>query len=189
MTDQLLDLLNDIKLSEGIHETRESGMCAMEAAAYIMGLPHSETPACVAPNLAMAFGDLNDVADDEQRQRLKYLLPRAIGTGFTNPTLADCRVECRRGEAYSDLLEYIRVEAESFDFDEAYRLLVAVIEAGEDSSPADDSTRRSLPPAQQQTSATRRKAPACPTSSSTRGPGSGPESDPPGVSRTANAPR
>ena len=78
------DAIAGIRLAPGSHRTPESGMCLLEAAAYIAGEPHSDHPDCVCPVLA-AFGrSWNDSLDDEARNRiLKPFLPRLVGTRST----------------------------------------------------------------------------------------------------------
>lgn len=68
-------------LSNGGHENRMSGVCAMEYAAYLAGEPHSADPKCVSGILSEFFICLNDSArSDEERQRLRPYLTRCIGT-------------------------------------------------------------------------------------------------------------
>lgn len=38
-----------LTLHEGAHKDPADGMCAMEAAAWIAGEPHSDHPACACP--------------------------------------------------------------------------------------------------------------------------------------------
>lgn len=85
------DAIDSIRLASGSHRTPESGLCLLEAAAYIAGEPHSDHPDCVCPVLA-AFGrSWNDSLDDEARNRiLKPFLPRLVGTRST-PEVQDAR--------------------------------------------------------------------------------------------------
>jgi hypothetical protein len=86
VTDKQLALLELVKLQSGGHSDQEEGMCAMEALAFIAGVPHSDRPACCSPSLTSAMQRLNDSADsDEQRQRLKELLPQVLNTAPRNP--------------------------------------------------------------------------------------------------------
>ena len=67
-------------VAKGAHSDPATGMCLLEAAAYIAGEPHSDHPVCVDVALA-AFGrPFNDRLDDEERQLLKPLIPMLVGT-------------------------------------------------------------------------------------------------------------
>jgi hypothetical protein len=68
------------RLSVGSHETAESGLCAMEAVAWLEGLPHSDHPACTCPIFGVYVRVLSDTLPDDQRQRLLNYLPRLVGT-------------------------------------------------------------------------------------------------------------
>lgn len=76
--------LDSIRLSYGGHESREEGMCLLEAVAFVAGEPHTDNPQCVCPTLA-AFGrSWNDALSDEDRNRLlRPFIPRLIGTRST----------------------------------------------------------------------------------------------------------
>lgn len=74
------NILDKIELKAGSHASRDEGVCFMEAAAYIAGLPHSDRPACTNPVVAEYARCLNDSMPDDQRQRLKELLPLAATT-------------------------------------------------------------------------------------------------------------
>ena len=52
MTERDVTFLGPLSLEKGAHK-RGSGMCAMEAAAYIAGEPHSDHPVCVSPVIAV----------------------------------------------------------------------------------------------------------------------------------------
>ena len=41
--------LADVPLKKGAHSSPDAGMCALEAAAWIAGEPHSDHPECVCP--------------------------------------------------------------------------------------------------------------------------------------------
>lgn len=75
-----LDALATLTLKNGSHPDPESGLCVMEAAAWVAGEPHSDHPACVSPVLAMFMRRWNDDLDGEGRQKLKAFVPRVIGT-------------------------------------------------------------------------------------------------------------
>ncbi len=51
-------------LKHGAHDTREEGMCLLEAVAYIAGEPHSDAPACACDVLAKYGRSLNDAMGD-----------------------------------------------------------------------------------------------------------------------------
>ncbi len=74
-----------IDLRKGSHTTREAGVCAMEAAAWLAGEPHSDQPECACPVIAAFVIAWNDaLPTDEDRNRiLKPFIPRLIGTRST----------------------------------------------------------------------------------------------------------
>ena len=74
--------LESIRLLSGAHESRDDGMCLLEAVACVAGEPHTDHPQCVCPVLA-AFGrGWNDGLenDDEREKWLKPFLTRLVGT-------------------------------------------------------------------------------------------------------------
>lgn len=72
--------LTTIRLDAGGHNTRDEGLCLLEAVAWVAGEPHTDQPACVSPVLG-AFGRrLNDVLPDDKRQQLTPLIQRLPGT-------------------------------------------------------------------------------------------------------------
>ena len=77
-----LDHLGDLTLKKGAHGARDNGLCAMEAAAWMAGEPHSDHPACVSPVIAAFMREWNDdLPSDEDRDRLlKPLLPLTLNT-------------------------------------------------------------------------------------------------------------
>jgi hypothetical protein len=72
--------LDQITLSSGGHASRNDGVCATEAIAWLAGEPHSASPKCLSPVLRSFLQSWNDATDDEGREKLKPFLPRAIGT-------------------------------------------------------------------------------------------------------------
>lgn len=90
------DKLDTIHLSAGGHRTREDGVCAMEAVAWLAGKPHSDAPPCACPVISAFVRRLNDSLGDEQRQELKPFLPRLLDTKATR------EVELRRAFAAAD---------------------------------------------------------------------------------------
>lgn len=69
------------KLDHGKHTSIESGICAMEAAAYIAGEDWTDHPQCVCPVIAEFMRDWNDgLPDDERTALLLPLVPLTVGT-------------------------------------------------------------------------------------------------------------
>src|SRR5262249_29548912 len=68
--------MDNIVLQANAHSTREQGVCVMEAMAWFSGEKHSDQPQCACPVIAAFARRLNDRLCDEQRQRLKDLIPR-----------------------------------------------------------------------------------------------------------------
>lgn len=80
----IAELLNGISLRRGKHATRNDGVCAMEAAAWMAGEPHSDQPKCVCPTIAAFLRSWNDTLPDEDRDRLlKPLVLVVLGTRST----------------------------------------------------------------------------------------------------------
>src|SRR5690606_20754126 len=76
-----LKALDSITLLSGAHDPNgDKQFCAMEAAAWIAGEPHSDHPECVSPVLGAFLRSWNDALDDKGRQALKPHIPRVIGT-------------------------------------------------------------------------------------------------------------
>jgi hypothetical protein len=75
-------------LHVGFHEEGDGELCAMEAAAWLAGEEHSDTPACVHPMLAQAVRIVNDVSNDDVRQTLWPLIIRCLGTASDDKMLA-----------------------------------------------------------------------------------------------------
>ena len=72
--------LGTMTLAKGSHDSRDEGMCAMEAVAFLAGLGHTDAPECASPVMRAYTIGLNDAWPDEQRQRLVPYLPRMVGT-------------------------------------------------------------------------------------------------------------
>jgi hypothetical protein len=83
--------LTTVYLDSGDHETRERGLCAMEAVAWLAGEPHSAEPACTCPMIAAYVQEINDRMPDDARQRLVAYLPRLVGT-WSTPAVARARM-------------------------------------------------------------------------------------------------
>lgn len=62
------------------HATAQDGLCAMEAVAWLEGLPHSDHPVCTCPVIAGYVRSLNDTLPHKKRQRLTPYLPRLVNT-------------------------------------------------------------------------------------------------------------
>ena len=88
MTTFSTEELATITLKSGSHATREEGVCAMEAVAWLAGEPHSDAPECASPVIAAFLRSWNDnLPTDEDRQRLlRPLVPLVIGTRADNAT-------------------------------------------------------------------------------------------------------
>jgi hypothetical protein len=82
MAAQVIVQVNDLVITHGSHTTREDGMCAMEAVAWLAGEPHSDKPICTCPVIGGVVIGWNDsITDDETRTRLlRPLLLKLIGT-------------------------------------------------------------------------------------------------------------
>lgn len=102
--------IGTITLTSGDHISRDDGVCAMEAVAWIAGEPHSDAPKCAAPTLRRLLIGLNDArwaSDAERTMALAPFLPRIIGTA---PESAD--VARRRAFVLADIaVREIAVEA------------------------------------------------------------------------------
>src|SRR5438552_12151815 len=72
--------LKAITLQTGPHQTRSQGMCAMESVAWIVDGPHTDEPECVCPVLGTYVRRLNDIMPDDQRQKLKLVLPSLVNS-------------------------------------------------------------------------------------------------------------
>lgn len=75
--------IEEIELKHGNHRSREAGMCAMEAAAYLAGEPHSDHPQCVSKTIAAFMRSWNDSLNDTHRQRLKPYVVKSLDTAGT----------------------------------------------------------------------------------------------------------
>ena len=97
--------LGTITLLSGAHK-RGTGMCAMEAAAYLAGEPHSDHPECVSPVIASFMRSWNDgMRSDAERELLK---PWVVKVLHTRTTAAD---EWTRGWLAFDWLVRVQTPA------------------------------------------------------------------------------
>ena len=88
--------LETLHLLSGGHNDRHDGVCLMEAVAWFAGEHHSARPQCSCPVLTRFGMSLNDGASDEDRQLLKPLIPKLVGTR------ADRSVERKRAYFLAD---------------------------------------------------------------------------------------
>lgn len=72
--------LTAFKLAAGGHVSPERGLCAMEAVAWLEGLPHSDEPNCTCPVISSFVRTINDLMPSAVRQLLIPYLPRLVGT-------------------------------------------------------------------------------------------------------------
>lgn len=73
--------IEKITLADNSHDTREEGMCVMEAVAFLADEPHSDAPQCVCPVIRALLIQCNDAFDSDLRQQLlKPLIRRLIGS-------------------------------------------------------------------------------------------------------------
>ncbi len=88
MTTLTTEELATITLKSGSHATREEGVCAMEAVAWLAGERHSDAPKCASPVIGGFLRSWNDaLTTDESRQRLLLpLLPLAVSTRADDDT-------------------------------------------------------------------------------------------------------
>jgi hypothetical protein len=80
-----LDVLEKITLLAGSHASRNAGMCAMEAVAYVAGEPHSAHPQCASKVITAMIIRFNDrLESDAARDRwIKPLIPQIVSTRTT----------------------------------------------------------------------------------------------------------
>lgn len=71
--------LTAVRLVRGTHATRETDPAVMEAVAWLAGEPHANHPASTSPVVASFCRLVNDLVDDEERQRLVAYVPRLVG--------------------------------------------------------------------------------------------------------------
>jgi len=110
--------LESITLKNGMHASRESGTCAMEAVAWLAGEPHSDHPQCACPVVGAFMRRWNDSLPDADRTRLLCpLLPLLVGSRST--PAAEERRSClaldwlirTHTPAMLDLVEALRPDA------------------------------------------------------------------------------
>ena len=73
--------LKTFNFGKGSHQSREAGMCVMEAVAYLAGEPHSDSPECASVVITKLAIWVNDSCSDALRNELLRDLPwRIVGT-------------------------------------------------------------------------------------------------------------
>ena len=83
MTTILKDRLEKVlgmPLDTNSHDSIEKGICVMEAVSYVAGEPWADHPKCACPILTEYAIRMNDRFNDEDRQKLKPLIPLLVGT-------------------------------------------------------------------------------------------------------------
>jgi len=87
--------MTDIILKYGWHPDIESGLCLMEAVAFIAGEPHSDQPKCADPVLATFGRSINDFMTDDERVHLVPFVAKLVGTvGDHNLSLRRAMLLC-----------------------------------------------------------------------------------------------
>ena len=88
MTTLTIEDLETMTLGHGGHFTREEGVNAMEAVAWLAGEKHSDAPECASTVIAAFLRAWNDsLPTDEDRQRLlRPLLPLVVSSRADNAT-------------------------------------------------------------------------------------------------------
>ena len=81
--DERLPALEKLVLAHGGHSSWEKGACIMEAVAYVAGEPFSDHPKCASNVITSFLISWNDALSDDDRQMLKPLVPRVVGTRTT----------------------------------------------------------------------------------------------------------
>lgn len=93
-----LDEVKSLSLARGKHSDRSSGLCVMEAVAWVAGEPHSDRPLCTSQLIGAFCRSWNDaMSDDDRNEFLKPLIPHLIGT-------YDAKEDERRGLLVIDWL-------------------------------------------------------------------------------------
>jgi hypothetical protein len=100
---ELEAFLNTLTIASGGHASLDDGACVMEAVAYVAGERWSDHPQCASRVISAFLRAWNDAMNDEDRQQLKPLVPRLVGTAASD------EVELRR--SWMALDWYCRVSA------------------------------------------------------------------------------
>lgn len=76
-----MELLNDVVLTQGKHDTREQGTNVLEAAALYAGEYHSDEPKTVSRTIAKIMRQWNDDLVFKHRNKILLpLVPKIVGT-------------------------------------------------------------------------------------------------------------
>ena len=76
-----LESLTIFKLDRGNHKGGpQTGLCLMEAVAWMEGEPHSDRPECACPVIGRFAMRINDAMPDDWRQKLVPFIPRLVGS-------------------------------------------------------------------------------------------------------------
>ncbi|MGH7722080.1 MAG: hypothetical protein ACRENL_04485 [Candidatus Dormibacteria bacterium] len=109
MNDQSLEQrweeIKDRPILVGSHSP-DGEMCVMEMVAYVAGEEWTDRPRCASPVISDFLRVWNDAMNDEDRQMLKPLIPRLVGSN------ASKAMELRRSHMALDW--YIRVSASAW---------------------------------------------------------------------------
>jgi len=82
-----------LKLGIGSHTSFNRGACALEAAAWLAGEPHTDSPKCVDPFLTTIVRCWNDTVSGSFRDAIiKPLVPELIGTASDDPEARQRRI-------------------------------------------------------------------------------------------------
>lgn len=114
METQLKKLPEGLRLMKGAHNSPDSGMCVMEAVAFVAGERHSDSPECASPMIASFLRAWNDSVSDEKRQELLPYVERLVNS---RGAVAEVRLRAARknarGEVRSDVGSCWGAEAEA----------------------------------------------------------------------------
>ena len=79
MSDNGIDY-DHFTIAHGKHESWNEGACVMEAVSYVAGEKFSDHPACTSTLIGEFLRAWNDAMNDDDRQMLKPLIPKLVGT-------------------------------------------------------------------------------------------------------------
>jgi hypothetical protein len=97
--------LDNIAIRKGSHGSFREGGCVMELVSYMADEPWSDSPDCACPVLSEFLRRWNDDMNDEDRQILKPLIPKMVGSKST------IEIESKRRELISDWFFRVNVPA------------------------------------------------------------------------------
>ena len=72
--------LNNLTLHKGAHKADQDEMCIMEAVAFFAKESWTDKPECACPVVSAFLRNVNDRATDEDRQKLKVLIPALLNS-------------------------------------------------------------------------------------------------------------